>query len=121
MQLKNEKNNLLLINPEEMNQVDKIATQYLPVLTLMENAGLAVARAIMQFYKPCKILVLCGPGNNGGDGYVVAHILANEGWPVKVASLKPPEKGTDAYKAFVQWSGDKTDFNIQSVKDADIS
>ncbi|MCT6842376.1 MAG: NAD(P)H-hydrate dehydratase [Commensalibacter sp.] len=120
MQLKNEKTNLLLINPEEMNQVDKIAMQYLPVLTLMENAGLAVARAIMQFYKPCKILVLCGPGNNGGDGYVVAHILANEGWPVKVASLKPPEKGTDAYKAFVQWNGDKTDFNIQSVRDADL-
>lgn len=120
MKSKDKNINLLLINPEEMNKIDHIAASSLPVLTLMENAGLAVARAIMQFYKPCKILVLCGPGNNGGDGYVVARILASEGWPVKVAALQPPKERSDAAKVAAQWGGDVVSFDIQSVHDADL-
>ena len=44
--------------------------------TLMANAGRAVARAIQQRFRPCRTLVLAGPGNNGGDGYVAARLLA---------------------------------------------
>ena len=47
-----------------------------PVDTLMERAGQAAAEAIWRFAGPLPTLVLCGPGNNGGDGYVIARELA---------------------------------------------
>jgi hydroxyethylthiazole kinase-like uncharacterized protein yjeF len=73
----------------------------------MENAGAAVADAIAQRFTPRPTLVLCGPGNNGGDGWVAARRLREMGWPVRVASLVSREalRG-DAADAAAAWDGE---------------
>jgi ADP-dependent NAD(P)H-hydrate dehydratase / NAD(P)H-hydrate epimerase len=62
-----------------------------PGHTLMQSAGQAVAEALVQRWSRRPVVVLCGPGNNGGDGWVVAHQLLLAGWPVTLASLTPPQ------------------------------
>jgi NAD(P)H-hydrate epimerase len=59
----------------------------IPGVDLMRNAGAAVLREIIRRWPVCRVCVLCGPGNNGGDGFVVASGLADAGWPVRVALL----------------------------------
>ncbi|MDE2200363.1 MAG: NAD(P)H-hydrate dehydratase [Rhodospirillales bacterium] len=77
-----------LLTPAEMARADAVAVALgHPVAALMAQAGRAVARAIRARIAPCRALVLCGPGNNGGDGLAAARYLARRGWPVAVASL----------------------------------
>lgn len=75
--------------------------------TLMENAGRAVAEAIVRRFPQQKTTVLCGPGNNGGDGWVAARVLREMGWPIWVETLVAREalKG-DAADAAKAWTGD---------------
>ena len=74
-----------------------------PSLTLMENAGRAVADAIVARFRPCPVVVLCGPGNNGGDGFVVARLLDEHGFIVRVAHDADPRG--DAKVMSEQWKG----------------
>lgn len=62
-------------------------------ITLMRNAAKAVVDVITRYYSPQSVLVLCGPGNNGGDGWIIARLLEEEGWPVQVALLGDNKKG----------------------------
>ncbi len=75
-----------------------------PASALMEAAGLAAARATAAYVGGSSALVLCGPGNNGGDGYVVARILRDWGWPVRVAALASPV-AAEAITAAAHWGG----------------
>ncbi|PQM27581.1 NAD(P)H-hydrate epimerase [Sphingopyxis lindanitolerans] len=71
---------------------------------LMERAGAAVADTAWRMAAGAPILILCGPGNNGGDGYVAARLLGERGAAVRVAALAPP--ATDLAKAArAAWTG----------------
>jgi len=72
---------------------------------LMERAGAALAEAVYRFAGPTPALVLCGPGNNGGDGYVAARQLAARGVQVRIAALSEP-KSSAAKGARSQWHGE---------------
>lgn len=71
---------------------------------LMERAGRAVADAVADRFSLQPVVVLCGPGNNGGDGYVVARLLKERGWPVEVRALAEPTT-PDAKAMRARWDG----------------
>lgn len=74
------------------------------VVSLMERAGGEVAKAVRRLAAGAEVLILCGPGNNGGDGYVAARVLAAAGQKVRVAALGEP-KSEAAAQARAAWSG----------------
>lgn len=72
---------------------------------LMERAGAGLAEAAFRFAGPMDALILCGPGNNGGDGYVAARRLAERGVNVRVAA--PADPASEAARwARGQWKGE---------------
>lgn len=102
----------VLLTPEEARTADTWAMENGKTGTeLMEAAGRAVADTIVEYVgTPLEVggevLILCGPGNNGGDGYVVARFLEEWGYPVKVIATVDREslKG-DARKMARKWKG----------------
>ncbi len=110
---------LELLTPAQTARADAAAiASGIPVAALMENAGRAVARAVAARFRPCRTLVLCGPGNNGGDGYVAARLLEARGWPVAVAALSPL-KG-DAVPAAAGWRGPIVPFTAAEAARAEL-
>ncbi len=79
-----------LLTPAEMRTAEaRCVANGISEAVLMERAGAAAALAIRRVFSRQRVLVLCGPGNNGGDGYVVARLLAAAGWPVTIAAMPP--------------------------------
>lgn len=78
---------LELLTAEEMSRAEKLAVEAgVSTLTMMENAGRASAEEIVRrFPRGSRIAVLCGPGNNGGDGFVCARYLRERGYHVRLA------------------------------------
>jgi NAD(P)H-hydrate epimerase len=90
-------------------------------VVLMQNAGEAVAEEIMQRWSPCRVCVMCGPGNNGGDGFVVARVLAAAGWPVRIALLGSSERLTgDAKIHAARWAGPVEPLAPAAIADAEL-
>ena len=87
------------------------------VETLMERAGAALAEAAWLFAGPRETLILCGPGNNGGDGYVAARHLAKRGMKVRVAALGEP-KSKAAQWARSGWQGEVATFGPDIAADS---
>ncbi len=71
---------------------------------LMDRAGAAVAEAAWRFGGGRPVLILCGPGNNGGDGYIAARLLKARGLDVRIAALRAP-RAELAIAARAQWDG----------------
>jgi len=83
---------LPVVTAQQMKQIDRQAIEEWGIagLVLMENAGRAVVNALCQElpdFKSHRFLIICGPGNNGGDGFVVARHLSNLGLPATCALL----------------------------------
>jgi hydroxyethylthiazole kinase-like uncharacterized protein yjeF len=99
-----------ILTTAEMAKADAFAVEHgVPSLTLMENAGRAVADAIAARFKPCPVTVLCGSGNNGGDGFVIARHLDEQGFTVRTAHdtdhFSNEKHGGDAGEMSVRWKG----------------
>jgi NAD(P)H-hydrate epimerase len=97
----------ILLTPAACARLDRaVVAAGTPGPRLMERAGRQVVRAITARFAAMPTVVLCGPGNNGGDGYVVARRLARIGWRVRVARLgdRPPATA-DAALAAAAWDG----------------
>jgi hydroxyethylthiazole kinase-like uncharacterized protein yjeF len=76
----------------------------MPEYALMERAGAAATQIIWRAGGLRDALIICGPGNNGGDGYVIARLLKEQGVPVRVAAAGEP-RSDSARQARINWSG----------------
>ena len=106
----------------QMAEADRLAMAAgTPGTLLMQNAGEAVACEIERRFTPRAVSVLCGPGNNGGDGFVAAAALAQAGWPVRIALLGDVEtlRG-DAHYHARRWSGAIEPLDPACIDDADL-
>ncbi len=87
--------------------------------TLMAQAGAAIVERVQTRWSPRRTLVLCGPGNNGGDGFVVARLLAEAGWPVRLMLLGQRDRlrGDAAHQAAL-WHGEVEPLEAAAVETA---
>jgi hydroxyethylthiazole kinase-like uncharacterized protein yjeF len=114
---------LELLTPQEMGKADRLAVEAgVASLTLMERAGHAVAaQAGRMLPAGGRIAVLCGPGNNGGDGLAAARLLAAEGYAIRLGLLGDRDslKGDAAIMAG-RWTGGIEALAPQATEGADL-
>ncbi len=112
-----------ILTVEEMARADQATIAAgTPGIVLMERAGRAVADCALEMVRPgASIIVLCGPGNNGGDGFVAARCLAGRGYVVSLALLGSREALTgDAALAAEGWDGPVVPLSEASLDGASL-
>jgi len=111
-----------LLTPRQMGEADRLTiTGGISGRALMEKAGEAVANAVSRRFPPRPVVVVCGPGNNGGDGFVAARILAERGWKVRVALLgEMAALRGDAAGAAARWRGPVEQLALEALGDAGL-
>jgi hydroxyethylthiazole kinase-like uncharacterized protein yjeF len=112
-----------LYTAAQTRELDRLAIQEhgIPGYTLMTRAGEACFAFITQHWRYAKSMcVLCGSGNNGGDGYIIARLALMAGWQVQVYAMNAPEAlkndALQAYKDFIQCGGKITIFRHELPK-----
>jgi len=111
-----------LLTSAQMAEADRLTVASgIGEIALMENAGRPVAREIMRRWSPRPVIVLCGPGSNGGDGFVVARRLAEADWPVRVALMMPSGglPSAAAHHASL-WRGEVEPLGVAALGDAEL-
>jgi hydroxyethylthiazole kinase-like uncharacterized protein yjeF len=110
-----------LLTNSEMAQADRLAVASgIASSELIENAGRAVADHIGRTYPTgTRVVVVAGPGNNGGDGYVAARLLASRGCEVRVIRIGLAKKG-DAARAAAKWTGPSADAALDDLAGTDL-
>jgi len=96
-----------ILTVAEMSEADRLTIgSGVASSTLMDNAGSAVADAVDANYPVASVIVLCGPGNNGGDGFCAAAHLRKRGYDVRVSCLaEPASLEGDAAEMAKRWRG----------------
>jgi len=111
-----------LLTPEEMAECDRLTIAGgVPGLALMEKAGRAVVDAVARYALGTRVLIVAGPGNNGGDGLVAARVLFERGHEVRVTLLG--DVGAlrgDAAEAARLWGGSVEPAKPDVVAGADV-
>lgn len=114
---------LELLTADEMSRAEQMTmASGTPSLTLMENAGRGVTEEVVRrFPRGSKVVVLCGPGNNGGDGFVCARNLRERGYQVRVALLcKPEELGPDSKEMARRWDETIEPMTARSLEGSEV-
>jgi ADP-dependent NAD(P)H-hydrate dehydratase / NAD(P)H-hydrate epimerase len=114
--------NSAVLKVAQMNAADRLTIAAgTPGALLMQRAGEAVVRELMRRWTPRPVTVLCGPGNNGGDGFVAAILLAQSGWTVHLALLGDINalRG-DAQHHAQRWTGRVEPLTAQVIDAAEL-
>jgi NAD(P)H-hydrate epimerase len=114
-----------MLTPSEMKVLDANSEFYgVPTQTLMDNAGRAIADVVLKRYASArKVVVLCGSGNNGGDGLVAARYMLESGLDVKACLIVKELKTELAKKAlytFLKKAGKVVEFKPETIANADV-
>jgi ADP-dependent NAD(P)H-hydrate dehydratase / NAD(P)H-hydrate epimerase len=114
---------LELLTAEEMSRAEQLAVEAgTSNLTMMENAGRGVAEEVVRRYpRGSRVTVLCGPGSNGGDGFVSARYLRERGYQVRLALLgKQEELPRDPKEMARRWDEAIEPMSLQSLEGAQV-
>jgi hydroxyethylthiazole kinase-like uncharacterized protein yjeF len=111
-----------LLTTAEMAEADRLAVaEGIPGVALMENAGRAVAAAAFKRLKGRRVVIVAGPGNNGGDGFVAARYLGERGLAVNVWFVGKRERlNGDAALAAQRWDGSVSEPSPAAFTDCDL-
>ncbi len=116
-----------LYRPEQVGEMDRLAVDEFGMqgLTLMERAGGFAFEMLRAYWPdPRPLAVVCGTGNNGGDGFVIAELARQAGWPVRVLQMGDPEKisgdARTVAERFLDAGGERLAFRPELLEDSEL-